>query len=233
MVEKTNDFWKDSWQQHWSSYLSTPPHQGPCLELLFPNTSWSFLEMGGGTMRDSAYLAGTGRKATGSDYLPEATARARETHKNTMEIITLDAFQTGLPDGAFDVTFHNGLWVLFSHDEDIRKLAAEQARITRKYMVATVHCAHNQEYQRDFQERAKSDDLYNLRFFEIDEVRAFCEPYGHTLVLPCGSPLTYQLLGGWRWGRLPRPLRRLAYVYAAPHTAPAEWHRIMVVTRMK
>jgi hypothetical protein len=233
MIEKTEDFWKESWQQHWSSYLATPPHLGPCLELLFPNKSWTFLEMGGGSMRDSAYLAGTGRKVTGSDYLPEAAAKAQETHKGVMDVITLNAFETGLPDNAFDVTFHNGLWVLFSKDEDIRKMAAEQARISRRYMAAIVHCAHNQKYREDFKERAKTDDLYNLRFFEIDEIRAFCEPYGETLVVPCGSPLTYQLLGGWRWGRFPQSVRRLIYKYAAPRTDPSEWHRIMVVTRVK
>ncbi len=232
-VAKSEKFWVDSWTQHWADYMSTPPHLGPCLELLFPDKSWSFLEIAGGTMRDSAYLAKAGRRVTGSDYLPQVVEQARQVNASTkMDVLTLNAFQTGLPDDAFDVTYHNGLWVNFKDDEDIRKMLTEQVRISRRYIVATVHCAHNKRYREDFREKAKLDRLYDIRFFEVDELRAFLEPYGKTRILPCGSPLTYQLIEGWRWGRLPRQFRRQAYLHAGARSAPTGWHRIMAVTQL-
>src|SRR5215472_10723356 len=71
MIEKESQFWAESWDRHASDYFTTPPHLGPCLELLFPDKSWTYLEMGGGTMRDARYLAQTGRSVTGSDSVEE------------------------------------------------------------------------------------------------------------------------------------------------------------------
>jgi SAM-dependent methyltransferase len=230
MVEKTDDFWKKSWDEHCSSYLATPAHLGPCLDLLFPDRSWSFLEMAGGSMRDAAFLAETGRPTKASDYLPEIVTRAKEIYKNTLDVIQLDAFNTGLASQAFDVTYHNGLWVNFTSDDDIRRLADEQARITKRYMVAVVHCAHNRAERERFAAMAKEDRLYDIRFFEVGELRRLIEPYGRTRILPCGSAFTDQLINRWRWGRLPKHLRRLAYKYAGPRTAPDDWSRIMAVT---
>jgi len=232
MIEKESQFWAESWDRHASDYFTTPPHLGPCLELLFPDKSWTYLEMGGGTMRDARYLAQTGRSVTGSDSVEEVVSRARLYHGSALNITKIDAFHTGLTAKSFDVTYHNGVWSNFSNDRDIRQLAAEQARISRRYMVAVVHCRHNQPYRETFRARSVEDPLYDIRFFEIDELRSFMESFGPTRIYPCGSPLAYQLADRWRWGRLPQSIRSLIYRHVAPRTSPKDWFRIIAVTRL-
>ena len=87
------------------------------------------------------------------------------------KIFNGDAFNfSNLQDKQFDVTFHNGFWVLFENDDEIKKLAQEQARITKNKMIVTVHNGHNKDFIRYFDELSKEDDLYKIRFFKKDEI---------------------------------------------------------------
>jgi hypothetical protein len=61
--------------------------------------------------------------------------------------------------------------VLFS-DEKIGLLLREQVRVTRSKLIATVHNAHNQDFVRYFDEKKQVDPLFDIRFFEVDELRA-------------------------------------------------------------
>jgi hypothetical protein len=233
MLENTKDFWKESWAHHLPSYLEMPARQGMYLELLFPDRSFTFIEFGAGSMRDARYLAERGRRVIASDYTPELAADPRLNSGNPLlEVRVLDAFATGLPEKACDVSYHNGLWVLFQDDEDLQRLAREQARITRRYMVVTVHSAHNQPLKSSFADRVAADPLYDIRFFSRDELFGLLRPYGPTRIYPYGGPWDGQLIGGWRLGRLPLGMRRWVYRHVCPHTAPSQWERLTAVTRV-
>jgi SAM-dependent methyltransferase len=231
MLNNTKDFWKESWDRHLPSYLEMPPRQGMYLELLFPNRSFSFLELGAGSARDARYLAAKGRRVIASDYTPELAANVQLAGTDPrFEFRVLDAFATGLPAKAYDVSYHNGLWIYFEDDQDLNKLAREQARITRRYLVVTVHSAHNEGLKASFASRVAEDPLYDIRFFTRDELFHLLRPFGPTRIFPFGGPLDGQLIGGWRLGRLPFGMRSLVYRHICPRTSPSEWERITAVT---
>jgi hypothetical protein len=182
-------------------------------------------------MRDANYLAAKGRRVIASDFTAELAEDPRLASSNPLlEIRVLDAFATGLADKAFDVSYHNGLWVYFQNDEQIHRLAREQARITRRYMVVTVHSAQNERLKASFASRAAEDPLYDVRFFTRDELFHLLKPYGRTKMFPFGGPWDRQLLEGWRLGRLPSGLRRWIYQRICPRSPPCEWEKIMAVT---
>ena len=149
-----------------------------------------------------------------------------------LEIRVLDAFATGLEDGSCDVSYHNGLWIYFQKDEELHRLTREQARITRRCMVVTVHSAHNENLKASFAGRAAEDPLYDVRFFTTDEVFQLLRPYGPTKIFPFGGTWDRQLIEGWRLGRLPMRLRRWVYRHVCPRTSPSEWERITAVTEV-
>jgi hypothetical protein len=144
----------------------------------------------------------------------------------------LDAFETGLSDQAFDASYHNGLWIYFE-DEAIRRLADEQARITRRYMVVTVHCGHHSELKAEFARRAVDDPLYAVRFFSREELLRLLKPIGPTTLYPFGGAWDRQSIEGWRLGRLPMALRRWIYRRICIRTSPSGWERVMAVTEIQ
>jgi hypothetical protein len=184
-------------------------------------------------MRDARYLASCGRRVIASDYTPALANDSRLASGNPLfEFRVLDAFATGLADKSCDVTYHNGLWVLFQSNGELHRLAREQARITRRYMVATVHSAHNEGLKASFASRAADDPLYDIRFFTRDELLELLRPYGPTTILPFRGPWDRQLIEGWRLGRLPCRARRLVYRRICPRTPLSRWERIMAVTKV-
>jgi SAM-dependent methyltransferase len=233
MIPHAPEKWQELWNLHLDQYLAASPRTGCYLEMLFPDKSLSFLEIGGGSLRDANYLAQRGYAATGSDYVPDLVATAARRHNNPrLHTLVLDAFDTKLPDGAFDVTFHNGLIGYFD-DGQISKLVAEQARITRKHLVVVTHCRHNANMARVFAEKAQTDSLYGLRFFTKSEMRVLLDRFGPTRLYPFGGPIDARLLPGNRLGCLPLRLRRAIYTTFASLTSPSRWERILAVTRLK
>ena len=102
-----------------------------------------------------------------------------------------DAAALSFPDRSFDVVFHNGLWVVFPADDQIRLLLNEQLRVTRRYGVAIVHNALNTRLVARFASLAKTDPLYSIRFFTPEQIRE--------LVRPCLGPadrLSIEKFGG-------------------------------------
>jgi len=85
------------------------------------------------------------------------------------------------------VSYHNGVWVLFD-DAQIKALAAEQARITQSRMIATVHNAHNRQFVEYFDRLKKNDSLYDIRFFEMDELSSLMrEVCSEIVIVPVGK----------------------------------------------
>lgn len=229
----TKDQWRQAWNRHLPNYLNAFPRTGFHLEMLFPDRSLRFLELGGATLRDANYLSRRGYDVVGSDYEPETVRIAAEACGNAdLKTMVLDAFATGLPDGGFDVTFHNGLWVCFGSDEKIRALLAEQARITSRYLVAIVHNAHNDRLRETFAERAKTDRLYDIRFFRRSELAGLLEPYGRTTIHPFGTRLSNRMVPGSLLGGLPRAFHRTLYRHACPWEPISTWERLLAVTEL-
>lgn len=229
----TKDQWREAWSRHLPNYLNAFPRTGFHLEMLFSDRSLRFLELGGATLRDANYLALRGYDVVGSDYEAETVRVAAEACRNpALKTMVLDAFSTGLPDRAFDVTFHNGLWVCFGSDEKIRQLLAEQVRITARYLVVIVHNAHNERLRQTFAKRAKTDRLYDIRFFEKTELATLLEPYGRTTIHPFGTRLSNRLVPGTALGWLPQVVRRALYRHASPCEPISTWERLLAITEL-
>jgi hypothetical protein len=166
-------------------YLAGPARAGRWLRWRLALRGVSILEIAGGSCRDSRYLHASGHDAIGSDGDAETVALVRERLAGSGFPVRLeDAAALSFPDRSFDVVFHNGLWVVFQADDQIRALLNEQLRVTRQFAVAIVHNALNRRLVRRFASLAENDPLYSIRFFEPDQIRELLQPClgaGHTL----------------------------------------------------
>ena len=113
-----------------------------------------------------------------------------------------------LPDQSVDLSVHNGFWVLFADDAQLLALMREQARVTRRVMVALVHNADNHRLRATFADKAHSDALYDIRFFRRAELPALVAASGIAVrrlrLEKFGGPIDRLL--SWPW---PAPLARL------------------------
>jgi hypothetical protein len=173
-------------------YLAGPARTGRWLRWRFDLNGLSILEIAGGSCRDSRYLHASGLDAVGSDGDAETISQVREHLTGSGFGPRLeDAAALSFPDRSFDVVFHNGLWVVFPADDQIRLLLNEQLRVTRRYGVAIVHNALNRRLVDRFASLAKTDPLYSIRFFTPEQIRE--------LVRPCLGPadrLSIEKFGG-------------------------------------
>lgn len=128
------------------------------------------LEIGAGSFRDMAELRNRGLNCEGMDFSVESVARARERFPMYAQSIHhMSAFNFTFPDKSFDVSYHNGFWVLFD-DQSIMKLIREQVRVTKSKIIVTVHNAHNEQFVNYFESLKKNDSLYDIRFFKMNEI---------------------------------------------------------------
>ena len=175
-IEKKNNsfhdenYWAKAWVRHIENYSSAPPRCGYWLAARFPS-DLSILEIAGGSCHDSRYLATTGRSAIGSDFDQKTLEYLANRYPNSpLKMQREDAFSLSFADKSIDLSFSNGFWVLFSDNEKIQQLIHEQARITRKYLIALVHNVENPRLIKLFKQKSKTDSLYNIRFFQRNEV---------------------------------------------------------------
>jgi hypothetical protein len=166
-------FWEDAWVRHLEDYLRSPPRAGLWLGARFGLQGWKVLEIAGGSCRDSRHLAEQGVAAIGSDFDRKTLEwLAQRFPASPLQLAREDASAMTLADGAVDLTFHNGFWVLFSDDDRVRALLREQARVTRRVVVAMVHNADNPRIVAAFAAKARTDPLYAIRFFRRAELPA-------------------------------------------------------------
>ena len=169
-------FWEDAWVRHLEQYLSTPPRAGLWLAARFPLAAWRVLELAGGSCRDSRYLAEQGVAAIGSDFDQKTLDYlARRYPASPLVLQREDASALSLADGAVDLSMHNGFWVLFGDDAKLVQLLREQARVTRRVLVALVHNADNPRVVAAFARKAQADPLYDIRFFRRGELPALSQ----------------------------------------------------------
>ncbi|MEK8031865.1 methyltransferase domain-containing protein [Ideonella sp. DXS29W] len=165
------DFWEEAWVRHIEQYLATPPRAGLWLAARFDLAGWSMLEIAGGSCRDSRYLAERGVNAIGSDFDQKTLDYlARRYPDSPLTLACEDASALSMPDRSVDLSMHNGFWVLFADDERLVALLREQARVTRRVLVALVHNADNPRVVAAFARKAKTDPLYDIRFFRRAEL---------------------------------------------------------------
>lgn len=164
-----SDGWDKKWSEIFDHYQNDLRHAYYIHSLLAANET-HVLEIAAGSFRDMAELRRRGVGCEGMDFSSESAARARERFPDFSPFIhQMSAFSMPFPDKAFDVTYHNGFWILFS-DGQIKDLAKEQARVTSARMIATVHNAHNKQFVEYFSRKKIDDPLYDIRFFEVEEI---------------------------------------------------------------
>jgi len=180
--------WDQRWEGIFDHYQQDIRHAHYLRALIQPDEQ-RFLEIAAGSFRDMAALNKWGLTCFGVDYSGTAVELAQKTYPDLKPLISrMDCFSMEFDDNFFDVSYHNGFWVLFKEDDDIKRLIAEQVRVTKKRIIATVHNAHNQSFFDYFQKLALEDDLYKIRFFEMDEIKklmgTFCK---HVQIIPVGK----------------------------------------------
>jgi hypothetical protein len=209
-------FWEDAWVRHLEDYLASPPRAGLWLRARFGLSGWSVLEIAGGSCRDSRHLAENGIAATGSDFDRKTLDwLAQRFPDSPLKLAREDAFAMRFADASVDLSIHNGFWVLFADDEPVKALLREQARVTRRVLVAMVHNADNPRIVAAFARKAKTDPLYAIRFFRRAELPALVQDSGiawRTLRLEkFGAPIDRLLTWPGLLGRLARWLVPRAY----------------------
>lgn len=211
-VLNEENFWSEAWQRHIETYLSSPPRSGYWLEKRFRKQE-SVLEIAGGSCRDSRYLASAWGRSIGTDFDGKTIAYLRDRFPDSAHIaMREDGFDFSFEPDSFETSFSNGFWVLFRNDEDILKLAREQARVTRKWMVVIVHNDLNSNLKANFARKAGQDPLYDIRYFSPHEVerlvRAAGIPFRSISLEKFGGPV--DALYRPRLKGLPNPIQKNA-----------------------
>ncbi|SQC90998.1 Uncharacterised protein [Cedecea neteri] len=80
------------------------------------------LEIAAGSFRDIVQLTKRGVEGHGIDFSPESVGMAKKLYPSLQDRFSvMNAFNLEYPDKHFDLTYHNGFWVLFfrrRHSED-------------------------------------------------------------------------------------------------------------------
>jgi hypothetical protein len=177
-MEKEN-YWSQSWQNHIENYLSAPPRLANWLMYRFPSKDLSFIEIAGGSCRDTLELHAAGYNAQGADFDTQTLDYLRRRFPKDADIfVREDAFALSLPDKSRDISFSNGFWILFQDDDKIRQLVREQTRIASRFAIFICQNADCPGLVRQFADLAKTDDLYDIRFYQREEMRRLIDSSG-------------------------------------------------------
>lgn len=186
-----SDDWDKKWADIFDHYQQDLRH-AYYIHAVLESHEREILELGAGSFRDMAELRRRGLDCSGMDFSPESVKLAKHQFPEfSNQIHQMSAFEMRFSDNAFDVSYHNGLWVLFD-DAQIRALACEQARVTRFRMIATVHNAHNKQFVDYFERLKQSDPLYDIRFFEMEEISELMRTVCRDIrIVPAGKGKKY------------------------------------------
>lgn len=179
--------WDEKWNSIFDNYQQDLRH-AHYIRAVLNQDEKCILEIAAGSFRDMAMLRRNGLNCYGIDFSGESVARAKSKFPDFSDFIQQQsAFKLDYPENFFDVSYHNGFWVLFS-DEEIQNLAAEQARVTKNRMIITVHNAHNTDFRAYFARLKKKDPLFDVRFFHQAEiVELMHETCDDITVIPVGK----------------------------------------------
>ncbi|MCJ1886626.1 class I SAM-dependent methyltransferase [Pseudomonas sp. LA21] len=179
--------WDEKWQEIFNLYQNDIRH-AYYIDAVRRRHETRVLEIAAGSFRDIVQLTKRGVEGHGIDFSPESVALAQKLYPSLQERFqVMDAFDLQYPDNHFDISFHNGFWGLFS-DEDIDRMAREQARITKGRMIVTVHNAHNHAFAELFNSEKQRDPLFNIRFFTLDQMHGILSKVARKItVIPVGK----------------------------------------------
>jgi hypothetical protein len=202
MLTNTQHFWTNAWSRHYENYAGTVSRQAYYLDFILRPADRTLLEIGAGSFRDTVQLNEWGYTCTGTDFSTEAVQLAKEKYSAWADQIhAMDASALDFPDKSFDVSFHNGFFVLFADNEVIDGFVREQVRVTKKRVICTVHNALNARLAQTFSHKSNSDSLYDIRFFRPDELHEILQPHCKKVeVLPFGQRTMDRCIRhlGWR-----------------------------------
>lgn len=186
-----SEAWDRKWKDIFEHYQQDLRH-AHYIHAMLDAKEQHVLEIGAGSFRDMAELRRMGVDCEGMDFSQESVRLARQQFPEFSGAIhQMSAFDMQFADKAFDVSYHNGVWVLFD-DEQIKSLAVEQARITRYRMIATVHNAHNRQFVEYFDRLKADDSLYDIRFFWVDELSNLMHQVcSEVVIVPVGKGKKY------------------------------------------
>ena len=165
--------WTSIWERRLEEYLKSVPRAGYFIKKYFGKSVSSILEVGGGSCKDSIYLANNGFSCICSDknkYVIEILKKKfNEKNKNIIFDIQ-DALNLTYKENSFDLVFSNGLIIYFYDNREVIKILEEKCRVAKKFVITIVHNKHNKRLVKKFKTLAEKDELYNIRFYSIDEL---------------------------------------------------------------
>ncbi|MBP2312736.1 class I SAM-dependent methyltransferase [Azospirillum soli] len=206
--------WTATWRLRLGSYLSAVPRAGLFLSQLPLGRFDTVLEIACGSARDSLYLREIGKTVVATDSNAHVIQQLDDQFEDlpNIDFRVENAAALTFRDRQFDVSFHNGFFVLFDDNAFIKELLREQARVTRSHLFFIVHNGHNETLKRKFKEKSREDTIYDLRFFRRQDIETIVResgiPYRHMRIYNFGSPADRFL--GERIKGIPNPLRGIA-----------------------
>jgi hypothetical protein len=185
------DYWDSKWGSENGSlfnHYQQDLRQAYSINARLNDNEEKILELGAGSFRDFARLNSLGHDCYAMDFSLASTNQAKEYYpalKN--KIFHENSFKMSFPDKSFDLSFHNGVWGCFL-DEQIRELAIEQVRMTKRRIVFTLHKAHDRNFADYFSKLKIGNDLYGIRFFTVEEAKALVDGLVKSLkIIPVGK----------------------------------------------
>ena len=169
---RDQNFWANLWSYHLESYLATPARCGYWMASFLRNCyNYKVLEIAAGSCRDSRYLCAVGYRVVALDFDQKTLGYLAQRFVDSSLLYCVgDAFSLPFAEKSFDVSFSNGFWVCFDDDRFLHLLLREQARVTKKYLIAFVHNKDNDSLVRLFREKSLCDPIYDIRFFTRNEL---------------------------------------------------------------
>lgn len=193
-------WWSQAWHTYQGKYVRSPAFQAYYLYFALPRGAKRLLELGAGSFKCTAQLCRWGYDCLGSDFAEDAVALAKQTYPEYAgRFSVMDATHLPLDDHSVDVCFHSGLFACFDEDDLIQRVLSEQVRVSRLAIICIVHNARNEQMVQLFRQRASQDPLYDIRFFEPEEMVALMQPFCRTVRLyPYGTLMCNRLIKYWR-----------------------------------
>jgi ubiquinone/menaquinone biosynthesis C-methylase UbiE len=182
---QSDSVWDLKWSYLFEKYQSDLRHAYYIKSLLNKNID-SVLEIAAGSFRDIAFIGQTGLNIKAFDFSKKSIELAKNLHPEfASNFFYSDAFKIDLKTKSIDASYSNGFLVLFD-DHKIKLLLDEQERVTRKQMFVTLHNGHNKDFENYFLEKRKTESIYNIRFFKIQDIEKLFNKYSY-VIYPVGK----------------------------------------------
>lgn len=175
-VLRSPDDWDQQWKKWFSRYSKGNPRLGKWIRATYSIRGKKVLEIGGASGRESRWLAAVAESVTCVDFAPQAISLLASSElPANMAVLQADANNLPFPDGAFDLSFHKGVWILFEDDQQLAALLREQLRVTRTTALAIVQNTLNTKQVSEAKAKSQKDALFAFRFFTPHELRQLAE----------------------------------------------------------